>query len=110
AIGRARAEAQAGEAEVSAAELRVRNQVRGALAAYRDAQAARAAHPGHMLDAESLFQKARRAYHLGEFSLLELLDALEAVWEARSGELELRWAEARATTELLRATAHFGLR
>lgn len=110
AIGKARAEVQAGESAVRALELRVRSEVRGALSIYQSTQRALIEQPQRVREAQQLLDKARAAYKLGEFTMVEVLDALEALWEARRSELNVRWAVTQATTELLRATARLGVR
>lgn len=108
-IGRARAQALASEHEVRALELRIAQEVRAAVQLQQRAQDALSSAPEQVGESLSILEKARRAYHLGQFTVVELLDAYEAVWSARERTLSLRRAAVQARTEWLRAAGHVGM-
>jgi heavy metal efflux system protein len=102
--GRANAEAR-GHADMAIAlEARIEVEVYGAVRNRQRAQQAlaRFEESGVLVTAD-LLGRAWRAYEGGQFSVVELLDAYEAVWDAREKELELDHALVAAEAELLRA-------
>jgi outer membrane protein TolC len=102
--GRANAEAR-GHADMARAfEARIKAEVRGAVRNRQRAQRAlaRFEESGVLVTAD-LLGRAWRAYEGGQFSVVELLDAYEAIWDARQKELELDQAFVAAEVELLRA-------
>lgn len=105
-IGRARAEAEARRYELHVVEARIEAELRGAYERRRRAESSleRYRERGSQL-AERLLERAKRAYMGGGFTIVELLDAYEAVWEARRQELELRRELAHAEAELRRVVA-----
>ena len=102
--GRATAEAR-GHADMALAlEARINAEVSGAFRNRRRAEEALARfEQSGVLATADLLERAWRAYEGGQFSIAELLDAYEAVWEARHKRLELDLALALAEAELSRA-------
>jgi outer membrane protein, heavy metal efflux system len=104
--GRARAEARGHGDMARAIEARIGAEVRGAVRNRRRAEQAREHFQrSGVLATTDLLDRAWRAYQGGLFTVAELLDAYQAVWDSRHQALELDRAVAMADAELLRATA-----
>lgn len=105
-IGRADAEAQAQRHLLVALETRARAEIRGALRALDEARRARArTRELRELVGTDLLDRAFRAYEAGTFTVAELLDALDGLWEARRAMLETEKSVASAKVALLHAAA-----
>jgi outer membrane protein TolC len=105
-IGRAEATAEGQRALAAAVETRVVTEVRGAWHARLDARQALEAFEASGVGAtDELLQRAEVSYQAGgSFSILDLLDAYRAVWDARAQKLALERSLADAETELARAS------
>jgi outer membrane protein, heavy metal efflux system len=102
--GRAKAEARGHAAMARALEARIRAEVRGAVRNRRQAKQARERfEESGVLATADLLQRAWRAYQGGLFTIAELLDAYQAVWDSRHKKLQLDRALATAEAELDRA-------
>lgn len=103
----------AAQAEATAAEAKRNLALAQATRRTRDAQAALAAadsrlktlHDFSLPQAEEAVRLARLGYQEGEFSLLEVLDAQEALAQARNGLIDAELARAKAVAALERAAA-----
>ena len=103
--GRAKAEARAHAERSRALEARIRVEVRGALRTLRLAEEARDRFEQTGVSATAdLLERAWRAYQGGAFTIAELLDAYQAVWDSRHKGLDLERAVAAAEAELHRVT------
>ena len=91
AVEAARARVAAAESRLALARRQVENDVRRALDAYRSlARRAELFEASLAEDATDLLEVAQVAYDEGEMELIELLDAAEALLEARLAEARLR--------------------
>lgn len=105
-IGRAHAEASAHRNMASALETRARSEILGALRALEQARRARDRFEAYRKSATTdVLERAWRAYEGGSFSITELLDALEAIWDARKESLEIEQAVKATELVLIRAAA-----
>jgi cobalt-zinc-cadmium efflux system outer membrane protein len=106
-IGRAQADAAGQSATAEGLEARIRAEVIGDFQVRADARRALDEFRGGGLSATTeLLQRAEVSYQAGgNFSILDLLDAYRAVWEARAQELELERTFAEAEADLERASA-----
>jgi outer membrane protein, heavy metal efflux system len=103
--GRAKAEARGHADMARALEARVRAEVRGAVRNRRQAKEARERFEASgVLATVDLLERAWRAYQGGLFTIAELLDAYQAVWDSRQKKLQLDRSLALAEADLLRAT------
>lgn len=103
-VGRALTEAQGQELLTQALATRVSAEVAGAWRARSDARAALAEFRERSLaPANELLRRAEVTYQVGTFSIAELFDAYQTIWQARSQELLLENQEADAEAELERA-------
>lgn len=104
AIQRALTEQRGQEQLATALETRIRAEVRGA---WRARQAARFAldefRASSIASATELLRRAEITYQAGAFSIAELFDAYQTLWEARAQELQLELQGAEAEAELERA-------
>lgn len=105
-VGRAQVEAEGQRAMVESLTTRIGAEVRGALRARERATAAvqKFRDSGAVLT-DDLLVRAQRAYHAGTFSIAELLDAYDALWDAREQLLQLERVLVLAEAALVRATA-----
>jgi len=85
----------------------VRAEVRGALSAYDDASRALTEfEQSGVVSTRELLERAEVSYQVGgDFSILDLLDAYRAVWDARAQKLELERSLADALADLQHAVA-----
>lgn len=106
-IGRAQSTAAGQRDLVAALEARIRAEVEGAWRARADARHALERFEGSgMQNTSELLSRAEVSYQAGgDFSILDLLDAYRAVWEARAQKLELEHGFASAEADLERAAA-----
>ncbi|MET0283765.1 MAG: TolC family protein [Polyangiales bacterium] len=105
-IGRARSDRRGQELLRDALATRVRNEVAGAYAARRDARAALEVFRVQSLSAATeLLKRAEVSYQAGSFSIAELFDAYETMWDARAQELVLERQHSDAEAALERAAA-----
>jgi cobalt-zinc-cadmium efflux system outer membrane protein len=106
-IGRAQADAAGQTATAEGLQARIRAEVNGDFQVRADARAALEEFRSGGLNATAeLLQRAEVSYQAGgDFSILDLLDAYRAVWEARAQELELERTFADAEADLERAAA-----
>jgi outer membrane protein TolC len=106
-IGRAQADAAGQAATAEGLEARIRAEVLGDFQVRADARRALEEFRSGGLNATSeLLQRAEVSYQAGgDFSILDLLDAYRAVWDARAQELTLERTFADAEADLERATA-----
>lgn len=103
----------AAQAEATTAEAKRNLALAQATRRIRDAQAALAAADSRLKtlrdfslpQAEEAVRLARLGYQEGEFSLLEVLDAQEALAQARNGLIDAELARAKAVAALERAAA-----
>jgi len=103
-VGRALVEARGEADRARALEVRITEEVRGALRARTRVRAALADFRARGLaSATELVRRAEVTYQAGKFSIVELIDAYEAVWAARDEELTLERQAAEAEAKLARA-------
>ena len=109
-IGRAEITAKGQELLAESLRTRIRAEVRGAVAARDSAHSAlQIFEQGGVGVTRELIERAEVSYQAGgDFSILDLLDAYRAVWEARAQQLELEHSLADAEVELARAMAWVG--
>lgn len=104
AVGRAVTEAQGSELLTHAIEARIRAEVSGA---WRARQSAHAAlddfREQSLVAATELLRRAETTYQVGAFSITELFDAYQTMWQARLQELDLDRQRADAEAEVERA-------
>lgn len=108
AIGRAENDADGQRKLAATLELRIRSEVHGAWGARRAAKLAleRYRSSGTAAAAE-LLRRAEVTYQSGAFTITELFDAYQTVWDARTQELELERQMAEAEAALEHACALF---
>ncbi|MEO8903108.1 MAG: TolC family protein [Polyangiaceae bacterium] len=100
-IGHALADADGQQAQAQAIDQRIGIEVHGAWQARERArQALTAFEEGGLKATDSLLARAEVSYQAGTFSILDLLDAFRAVWDARAQALELEKAFAESEAEL----------
>ena len=100
-IGRAQQEAQGQRNLVRALDTRVRAEVSGSWRARKNARLALEDFRAHSLpDATELLQRAEVTYQTGTFSIAELFDAYQAMWDVRSQQLALERQAAEAEADL----------
>ncbi len=103
-IGRALSERQGQELMVKALETRVRAEVTGSWQARKNARLALAQYRGGSIAAATaLLKRAEVTYQAGRFSITELFDAYQTMWDARSQELDIERQGADAEADLERA-------
>jgi cobalt-zinc-cadmium efflux system outer membrane protein len=103
-VGRALVEARGEADRARALEVRVTEEVRGAMRARERARAALAEFRTRgLVAATELVRRAEVTYQAGKFSIVELIDAYQAVWDARDEELTLERQAAEAEAKLARA-------
>jgi cobalt-zinc-cadmium efflux system outer membrane protein len=103
-VGRALVEARGEADRARALEVRITEEVRGAVRSRDKARAALAEFRARGLAAATeLVRRAEVTYQAGKFSIVELIDAYQAVWDARDEELALERQAAEADARLARA-------
>ena len=103
-IGRALSDAQGQQFLVAALEARVRAEVSGSWRARQNARTALAQfREKSLIAATELLKRAEVTYQAGKFSITELFDAYQTMWDARSQELDLERQMADAEADLERA-------
>ena len=108
-IGRAISDAKGQKQLEQALETRVRFEVTGAWRARQNArQALTRFKEESLVAAEDLLKRAEITYQAGKFSIAELFDAYQTIWEIRSQELEIKRQVASAEAELERAAVLIG--
>lgn len=105
-IARVHAEAASHRSQLVALETRVKAEIRGALRSLEQAKRVKERLVEHRnVVSQDFLERAFRAYEAGTFSIAELVDAMEALWEARKESLEIDWAITSAEMQLIRAAA-----
>ena len=103
-IGRALSDAQGQQFLVAALEARARAEVSGSWRARQNARAGLAQfRDKSLIAATELLKRAEVTYQAGKFSITELFDAYQTMWDARSQELDLERQMADAEADLERA-------
>lgn len=103
-VGRALSDAQGQAFLVSALETRIRREVSSYYRARRHGGAALEQFRSRsMAAATALLGRAEVTYQAGKFSIAELFDAYQTMWDARQQELELERQRADAEAQLERA-------
>jgi len=101
-VGRANEEARGNDLTAEVLTERIRAEVRGAFAARQASARALASYRAEtMATAEQLMSRAEVTYEAGAFTIAELFDAYETLWNAREEDLDLerQWADAEVALE-----------
>lgn len=101
-IGRANEEARGNDLTAEVLTERIRAEVRGAFRARQAAATALASYrKDTMSTAEQLLSRAEVTYEAGAFTIAELFDAYETLWNARDEDLDLerQWQTAEVALE-----------
>jgi len=104
-IGRALSEKRGQELLVQALETRVRTEVSAAWQARQEARGALEQFRRRSIAAATeMLKRAENTYQAGSFSIAQLFDAYQTMWDARLQELELERQSADSEAALERAT------
>lgn len=101
-VGRANEEARGNDLTAEVLTERIRAEVRGAFAARQASAKALATYRAEtMATAAQLLSRAEVTYEAGAFTIAELFDAYETLWNAREEDLDLehQWADAEIALE-----------
>jgi outer membrane protein TolC len=110
-IGRALSEKRGNELLKDALETRIRHEVSGAFRARMSAKAALELFRRERLPmAKELLDRAEFSYQAGLFSIAQLFDAYQSMWEARTQELTLERQRADSEVDVERAAALWPIR